>query len=85
MRVVGLILVIAFLTIPPAIANMFSRRIWGIMLLAVGLGLSFSIAGLLLSYSLNLPAGAVIILIMGLAYLVASLVKSANTRPNKVK
>jgi hypothetical protein len=32
-----------------------------------------------------LPAGAVIILIMGLAYLVASLVKSANTRPNKVR
>jgi zinc transport system permease protein len=85
MRVVGLILVIAFLTIPPAIANMFSRRIWGIMLLAVGLGLGFSISGLLLSYSLNLPAGAVIILIMGLAYLVASLVKSANTRPNKVR
>jgi len=85
MRVVGLILVIAFLTIPPAIANMFCKRIWEIMLLAMGLGLGFSISGLLLSYSLNLPAGAVIILIMGLAYLLASLLKSANTRSTRVK
>lgn len=85
MRVVGLILVIAFLTIPAAIANMFSRRIWEIMLLAVGMGLVFSITGLLLSYSLNLPAGAVIILIMGLAYLLASLVKSVNSRRKNIK
>lgn len=85
MRVVGLILVIAFLTIPAAIANMFSRRIWEIMLLAVGMGLAFSVTGLLLSYSLNLPAGAVIILIMGLAYLLASLVKSVNSSRNNIK
>ena len=85
MRVVGLILVIAFLTIPAAIANMFSRRIWEIMLLAVGMGLVFSVTGLLLSYSLNLPAGAVIILIMGLAYLLASLVKSVNSSRNNIK
>ena len=85
MRVVGLILVIAFLTIPAAIANMFSRRIWEIMLLAVGMGLVFSITGLLLSYNLNLPAGAVIILIMGLAYLLASLVKSVNSRRKNIK
>jgi zinc transport system permease protein len=84
MRVVGLILVIAFLTIPPAIANMFCRRIWEIMLVAMGLGLLFSISGLLVSYSLNLPAGAVIILIMGLAYLLASLLKSVNSRSNRV-
>ena len=85
MRVVGLILVIAFLTIPAAIANMFSKRIWEIMLLAVGMGLAFSVTGLLLSYSLNLAAGAVIILIMGLAYLLASLVKSVNSRRNNIK
>ena len=84
MRVVGLILVIAFLTIPPAIANMFCKRIWEIMLVAMGLGLVFSITGLLVSYSLNLPAGAVIILIMGLAYLLASLLKFVNPRSNKV-
>jgi len=85
MRVVGLILVIAFLTIPAAIANMFSKRIWEIMLLAVGMGLAFSVTGLLLSYSLNLPAGAVIILIMGFAYLLGSLVKSVNSRRNNIK
>ncbi len=84
MRVVGLILVIAFLTIPPAIANMFLRRIWEIMLMAIGLGLVFSISGLLVSFSLNLPAGAVIILIMGIAYLLASLLRSVGSRPNGI-
>lgn len=76
MRVVGLILVIAFLTIPPAIANIFRKRMWEIMLLAMVLGALFSVTGLFLSYRLNLPAGAMIILIMGLAYLLASLFRT---------
>ena len=61
------------------------NRLGAIMLLAVGMGLGFSIAGLLLSYNLNLPAGAVIILIMALAYLLASLVKSLKSRHVKTR
>jgi zinc transport system permease protein len=80
MRVVGLILVIALLTIPAAIAGLFLRDMRKMMLLASGLSLVLSLAGLLLAYALNLPAGAVIILTMVVAYLTALLVAAKRDR-----
>ncbi len=70
-KVVGLILVIALLTLPPAIANRFAGGLAQMMLLAVGLGMVFNAAGLLVSYQLDLPTGATIVLIAGAAYLLA--------------
>ncbi len=80
MRVVGLILVIALLTIPAAIAGLFLRDMRKIMFLASGLSLALSLTGLLLAYALNLPAGAVIILTMVIAYLAALLVAAKRDR-----
>ncbi len=80
MRVVGLILVIALLTIPAAIAGLFLRDMRKIMFLASGLSLALSLTGLLLAYALNLPAGAVIILTMVVAYLTALLVAAKRDR-----
>jgi zinc transport system permease protein len=67
--VVGIILVIALLTLPVAIANLFARSLWQIMILAAGISMLLSSSGLALSYSLDLPAGAVIILLTGATYL----------------
>ena len=72
-RVVGLILVIALLTIPPSIAERFSRSLSGMMILSTALGVAFSLAGLQLSYAFNLTAGATIILVAALAYLLVTL------------
>jgi zinc transport system permease protein len=69
MRVVGLIMVIAMLTIPPAIAGHFLRDLKKMMAAAVGLGMVFTTVGLWLSYSWNLTSGASIILVAGAAYL----------------
>jgi len=80
MRVVGLILVIALLTIPPAIANLYVREMRGIMLFSIGLSLLFTISGLLISYALNLPSGAVIILVASLAYAVAAAFRQISAR-----
>jgi zinc transport system permease protein len=71
MRVVGLILVIAMLTIPAAISGQFLRDMKAMMILASVLGVAFNVAGLWLSYLLNLTSGATIILVSGLAYLVS--------------
>lgn len=46
MRVVGLILVIAMLTIPAAIGGRFTRSLKGMMILAVVLGAVFNVTGL---------------------------------------
>lgn len=76
MRVVGLIMVIALLTIPPAIAGLFVKDMKRMMALSVGLSILFSFLGLILSYFLNLTSGATIILLAGLAYLVSFGIKS---------
>ena len=71
MRVVGLILVIAMLTMPAAIAGHFVRDLKRMMALAVGLGLIFTTLGLWLSYAWNLTSGAAIILVSGSGYLLS--------------
>jgi zinc transport system permease protein len=70
-QVVGLILVLALLTLPAAIAMQFCSRLQPIMAAAVVLGMVFTGGGLALSYAPDLPAGATIILLAGAAYLVS--------------
>jgi zinc transport system permease protein len=79
-QVVGLILVIALLTLPAAIATQFVHSLKRIMLLAVILGVLFTSAGLTLSYQPDLPAGATIILIAGFSYLLSTVVSGMRRR-----
>ena len=74
-RVVGLILVIALLTLPAAMANLFARRLWQMMLLATVACIVLTTSGLALSYAPDLPAGAVTILLTGAAYFLTAIVK----------
>jgi len=67
-RVVGIILVIALLTLPAAISRLYTARVWSMMLLAVVLGIIFTVAGIALSYVIDVPSGATIVLVITLAY-----------------
>ncbi|MBU4277827.1 MAG: metal ABC transporter permease [Proteobacteria bacterium] len=69
--VVGIILVIALLTLPAATAANFFRRLGPIMALATVLCLGITWGGLALSYGPDLPAGAIIVLLAGAVYLVS--------------
>ncbi len=80
MRVVGLIMVIALLTIPPAIANLYLKDMRAIMALSAALSMLFCTVGLIISYALNFPSGAVIILVAGLAYVLAAIIRSLLLR-----
>lgn len=62
-RAVGLILVIALLTIPPYIAERFTNSLSYMMVLASFLSCLFCLSGLYISYTLNLSSGACIILV----------------------
>ncbi|MBN1189029.1 MAG: metal ABC transporter permease [Dehalococcoidales bacterium] len=64
-RVVGMILVIALLTFPAAMARLFTHDMKKVMLLSVLFGFLFTLGGLWLSCELNLPSGATIILLGG--------------------
>jgi len=74
-RVVGLILVIALLTLPAAIARQFTATLYGMMILASLLGAMLTLSGLAISYGPNLPAGATIIVLAGLSYLAVLLLR----------
>ena len=74
-RVVGIILVIALLTAPPAIAKQFSFDMKKIMALSVGLGILFCLSGLWLSYSVRLASGASIVLVAVGSYALISLLR----------
>ncbi len=84
MRVVGLIMVIALLTIPAAIAGMYVSDMRRMMVVASGLGILFTVTGLWLSYVSNLTSGATIILVAGVGYLVALAARPALQRRRAV-
>ena len=71
-QVVGLILVIALLTLPAAIAGHHVQTLGRMMALASLLGILFTTAGIALSYFWDLPSGPVIILVAGLVYLLSA-------------
>lgn len=72
-RVVGIVLVIALLTLPAAVAGHFVRQLWQMMAVAVLCCMAFVTAGLAVSFPLDLPSGPVIILVAGATYLLVAL------------
>lgn len=79
-RVVGLILVIALLTLPAAIATQYAATLGRMMGLAVAIGAALTTSGLALSYAPDLPAGPTIIVLAGAVYLVSTLVRHGLRR-----
>ncbi|MCP4291851.1 MAG: metal ABC transporter permease [bacterium] len=73
--VVGIILVIALLTLPAAMANLFSRSLGKMMVTAVLICMAMTTGGLALSYGPDLPSGAVTILLTGMAYFITAFVR----------
>jgi len=76
MRVVGLIMVIALLTMPAAVAGHLTTDLKKMMLSSIGLGIIFTTAGLCLSYTLDLTSGATIILTCASGFVVAMVWRS---------
>lgn len=74
-RVVGIILVIALLTIPASLARQFTHNIGIMMILAVVFSIVFTFTGLWLSYVLNLASGATIILTSGITFTIVVAIK----------
>lgn len=78
-RVVGIILVISLLTIPQAIAGLFSKNFRTIIFYSIGFSFLSSITGLIGSYKLDLPPGACIVFLSVLAFILASIARRIYT------
>lgn len=78
-QVVGLILVIALLTLPAAIAGHYVHSLGAMMVIATLLGGLFTSAGLALSYGPDLPAGPTMVLLAGGVYVLSSILARVLT------
>lgn len=67
-QVVGVILVIAILSLPASIANSFTNRFSSIMSLATLIGIIFTLIGICISFLVNWPPGATIALVTTVGY-----------------
>jgi zinc transport system permease protein len=72
-RVVGLILVIALLTLPAATAGHHVHTLGRMMVFATAIGIAVSTAGLAVSFHYDLPSGATIVLVAAGVYLLSLL------------
>ena len=71
MQIIGIILVIALLAIPPTIASAYTKKLPKIMFFAFSISLLSSFLGIAIAYTLNLPPGPAIALIITLFYLLS--------------
>jgi zinc transport system permease protein len=78
--VVGIVMVIALLTLPVAIAGKYSKHLWQMMILAAILSALFTTGGLAVSYAPDLPPGATTILLAGAVYVIVSLASSSSQK-----
>lgn len=70
-QVVGIILVMTMLTIPPSIANIFTSKLSHMMGIAVAISCALCISGMAIAYHLDWPGGATIALTAGLLYILS--------------
>jgi zinc transport system permease protein len=84
--VVGLVMVIALLTLPVAIAGQAAKKMWQMMAVASILSVLFTVSGIAVSYDFDIPPGATIIMVAGMSYLAAVVLGSVarRLRTNKV-
>lgn len=76
-QVVGIILVMTMLTIPAAIANLWTKRLSHMMVIAVLLNFALAFFGNWVAFDLDWPIGATIALLSGMAYLTALILRKA--------
>lgn len=83
-RVVGIILVMSLLTVPQATASELVKDFRSIILLSILFALLASIGGLLLSYYLNIPSGATIVILSTLIFGIVKLYKELSLQFNNL-
>ena len=75
-KIVGVILTIALMTVPVSIAKLFIKSIGKVIMCSVVLSFIFCLAGLAISYSLDIPSGVCIVVLGTAVYLLLLLFKN---------
>jgi len=84
-KVVGMILVIALMTLPVAMAKQYTHSLRKTIYLSIIFGAILTIGGIWISYAFNFATGATIILTLGAAFLLSSIYKNIAQQFRKAK
>lgn len=82
-QVVGIVLVLVLLVLPPAFSAIFAKRLPAIMLLAGLVCLAACFTGLVISYEFDWPTGATIVEVTVALFLIAHIVKGIARKKTK--
>lgn len=84
LQTVGVSLVTAMLVTPPATAYLLTKRLPAMMLLSAIFGMGSSVAGLFVSYYMNIASGASIVLVSTVIFLIVYLISPRNDFLRKI-
>jgi zinc transport system permease protein len=73
---VGIVMVIAMLTLPAGCSGMFTRSLGGMMLLSCVFSVVFSVCGVAAGWAFDLPVGAMTVIIAGAVFLAVSALRA---------
>lgn len=74
-KVVGIVLIAAFLVIPPATSRLISRSFSRMTVFSIVIGIVTALVGLWTSYYLDVPSGATIILLQAILFFLVMILK----------
>lgn len=74
-KVVGIVLIAAFLVIPPAASRLMNKSFSKMTVVSIIIGVSTALIGLWISYYMNVPSGATIILLQAFVFFAVMLLK----------
>ncbi len=76
-NVVGIVMIMALMTIPAAMGNLFSHGMKGTMVIGTIYAVVLSVLGLMLSLHMDTPPGATVVLVIGAAFLTIVILRKA--------
>lgn len=74
-KVVGIVLIAAFLVIPPAASRLLNNSFSKMTVVSIIIGVSTALIGLWISYYMNVPSGATIILLQAAVFFAVMILK----------
>jgi zinc transport system permease protein len=74
-KIVGIVLISAFLVIPPASSRLISSRFYQMTIYSIVISVLTVVIGLLASFALNLPSGAIIILSQAAIFIIIFIIR----------
>lgn len=79
-NVVGIVMIIALMTIPAAMGNIVSRNLSETMVSGTVFGVCLAMLGLLMSLAMDTPPGATVVIVLGVVFVVMILLKRLYER-----